>query len=53
MMLPARLLARALLLLAAAQNVVAGYEDDLYHPEYEVTRDQMPVYIARAFELSL
>jgi len=33
---------------AAAQNVVAGYEDDLYHPEYEVTRDQMAVYVARA-----
>jgi len=33
---------------AAAQNVVAGYDDDLYHPEYEVTRDQMAVYVARA-----
>jgi PKD repeat protein len=33
---------------AAAQNVVAGYEDDLYHPEYEVTRDQMAVYVARS-----
>jgi len=30
------------------QNVVAGYEDGNYHPEYEVTRDQMAVYIARA-----
>jgi len=33
---------------AAAQNVVAGYQDGLYHPEYEVTRDQMAVYVARA-----
>jgi len=33
---------------AVAQNVVAGYDDDLYHPEYEVTRDQMAVYVARA-----
>jgi hypothetical protein len=33
---------------AAASNVVAGYEDGLYHPEYEVTRDQMAVYVARA-----
>jgi PKD repeat protein len=33
---------------AAAQNVVAGYEDGLYHPEYQVTRDQMAVYVARA-----
>jgi hypothetical protein len=29
-------------------GVVAGYEDGLYHPEYEVTRDQMAVYAARS-----
>jgi len=33
---------------AASQSVVAGYDDGLYHPEYEVTRDQMAVYVARA-----
>ena len=33
---------------AVDQNVVAGYEDGLYHPEYEVTRDQMAVYVTRA-----
>jgi hypothetical protein len=33
---------------AVDQNVVAGYDDGLYHPEYEVTRDQMAVYVARA-----
>jgi len=33
---------------AAAQSVVAGYDDGSYHPEYEVTRDQMAVYVARA-----
>ncbi len=33
---------------AASQNVVAGYPDGTYHPEYEVTRDQMAVYVARA-----
>ncbi len=33
---------------AVSQNVVAGYEDGSYHPEYEVTRDQMAVYVARA-----
>ncbi len=33
---------------ALSQNVVTGYEDGLYHPEYEVTRDQMAVYVARA-----
>jgi len=28
--------------------IVSGYEDGLYHPEYEVSRDQMAVFIARA-----
>jgi hypothetical protein len=30
------------------QNVVTGYDDGSYHPEYEVTRDQMAVYVARS-----
>jgi hypothetical protein len=30
---------------------VAGYPDGLYHPEVVVTRDQMAVYVARAFGL--
>jgi hypothetical protein len=33
---------------AADQGVVTGYDDGKYHPEYEVTRDQMAVYVARA-----
>jgi hypothetical protein len=33
---------------ALSQNVVEGYGDGLYHPEYGVTRDQMAVYVARA-----
>jgi hypothetical protein len=33
---------------AVAQAVVTGYDDGLYHPEYEVTRDQMAVYVARS-----
>jgi hypothetical protein len=33
---------------AVSQNVVGGYEDGTYHPEYQVTRDQMAVYVARA-----
>jgi hypothetical protein len=33
---------------AVEQNVVAGYADGTYHPEDEVTRDQMAVYVARA-----
>jgi PKD repeat protein len=32
----------------AENGVVEGYEDGLYHPGYEVTRDQMAVYVARA-----
>ena len=33
---------------AIANNIVRGYEDGTYHPEYNVTRDQMAVYVARA-----
>jgi len=32
-------------------GVVQGYLDGLYHPGDPVTRDQMAVYIARAFQL--
>jgi len=32
----------------AAQQIVQGYDDGLYHPDWSVTRDQMAVYIARA-----
>jgi hypothetical protein len=32
-------------------GVVHGYDDGCYHPETVVTRDQMAVYIARAFDL--
>jgi DNA-binding beta-propeller fold protein YncE len=31
-----------------SQNVVGGYEDGTYHPEREVTRGQMAIYVARA-----
>jgi hypothetical protein len=34
-------------------SVVNGYEDGLYHPEIVVTRDQMAVYVARAFDLPM
>ena len=34
------------------QKVTGGYGDLKYHPEYAVTRDQMAVFIARAFTLS-
>ena len=33
---------------AVDQNVVAGYDDGTYHPDEEVTRAQMAVYVARA-----
>jgi hypothetical protein len=32
-------------------GVVNGYPDGTYHPERQVTRDQMAVYVARAFGL--
>jgi hypothetical protein len=31
-----------------SQNIVEGYEDGTYHPEYQVTRGQMAIYVARA-----
>jgi len=34
-----------------AAAVTRGYPDGLYHPEYPCTRDQMAVYVARAFGL--
>ena len=34
-------------------GVVQGYDDGLYHPEVVVTRDQMAVYVARAFQLPM
>jgi hypothetical protein len=33
----------------AGEGIVQGYWDGTYHPEREVTRDQMAVYVARAF----
>lgn len=32
-------------------GVVRGYDDGRYHPEYTCSRDQMAVYVTRAFEL--
>jgi Tol biopolymer transport system component len=32
-------------------GIACGYEDDLYHPEYTCSRDQMAVFIARSFGL--
>jgi hypothetical protein len=34
-------------------GVVQGYLDGLYHPSDTVTRDQMAVYVARAFQLPM
>ena len=34
-----------------SRGVVNGYDDGLYHPELVCSRDQMAVYIARAFSL--
>jgi len=35
------------------QGVTGGYPDLKYHPEYAVTRDQMAVYVQRAFKLPI
>ena len=35
------------------QGIVNGYPDGYYRPEYIVTRDQMAVYVARAFALPM
>ena len=34
-------------------GVVGGYPDGSYRPDVVVTRDQMAVYVARAFELGM
>lgn len=34
-----------------SRGIAAGYPDGLYHPESICTRDQMAVYVARAFAL--
>ncbi len=35
----------------SGEGIVQGYPDTKYHPEYRVTRDQMAVYVCRAFSL--
>ena len=37
----------------AKQEVVRGYDDGHYHPEYTCLRDQMAAYVARAFQLGM
>lgn len=37
----------------AAEGVVSGYLDGRYHPERQVTRDQMAVFVQRAFALPM
>jgi len=34
-------------------GVVQGYDDGFYRPDQDVTRDQMAMYIVRAFELAM
>jgi len=36
----------------AEHGVAAGYPDGRYHPEYVCSRDQMAVYVMRAFGLA-
>jgi hypothetical protein len=35
------------------EGVTGGYPDSKYHPEYDVTRDQMAVFVQRAFDLPM
>jgi hypothetical protein len=37
----------------AASGIVQGYWDGTYRPANDVTRDQMAVYVARAFALPM
>jgi uncharacterized repeat protein (TIGR01451 family) len=37
----------------ASRAITAGYTDGLYHPEIVCSRDQMAVYITRAFQLPM
>jgi hypothetical protein len=37
----------------AWRGVVSGYPGGLYHPEYACTRDQMAVFVAKAFGLPM
>ena len=34
-----------------SNGITGGYPDGDYHPEYQCTRDQMAVFVARAFQL--
>jgi len=34
-----------------AEGITSGYEDLSYHPEYPCSRDQMAVFVQRAFGL--
>jgi hypothetical protein len=36
-----------------SREIVTGYPDGLYHPERVCTRDQMAVYVAKAFALPM
>jgi len=38
---------------AVARGIVSGYGDGGYHPEVGVTRDQMAVFVQRAFALPM
>jgi endo-1,4-beta-xylanase len=50
---PAGFWAGAAIAACLDNGVTHGYEDDLYRPSSVVTRDQMAVFVARAFELAM
>jgi minor extracellular protease Epr len=45
--------ARTAVQACVGHGVVQGYDDGLYRPDAAVTREQMAVYVARAFELPM
>jgi hypothetical protein len=49
---PCEFWARKYVQFIKGKGVTSGYPDGLYHPEYTCTRDQMAVYLARAFRLA-
>ena len=51
--LPAAFWAGTAVQACVENSVVHGYDDGYYRPEVTVTRDQIAVYVQRAFDLPM